>query len=71
MTAHARFSPSSAHRWLACAGSIALEATCPQSTSKFADEGTAAHELAAMALTSGKPAAEFIGTTITVGRDEA
>jgi len=71
MSAHARFSPSSAHRWMACAGSIALEAQCPASSSRFADEGTAAHELAAMALTANKPAAEFIGTTIAVGREDA
>jgi hypothetical protein len=56
---------------MACAGSIALEAQCPASSSRFADEGTAAHELAAMALTANKPAAEFIGTTIAVGREDA
>ncbi|MFN8993077.1 MAG: DUF2800 domain-containing protein, partial [Pseudomonadota bacterium] len=45
-SAHARFSPSAAHRWLRCTGSLALCETVPPRTSEYADEGTAAHEVA-------------------------
>ena len=50
---HALLSPSGAHKWMRCPGSLALEATQPKSTSAAADEGTRAHELAEAILKGG------------------
>lgn len=50
-TGHSIYSPSKAHRYLRCPGSVALESTCPDKTSDYAKEGTAAHELAEKVLT--------------------
>lgn len=51
--AHALFSPSSAHKWMECIGALAMEDGLPSTTNRSAEEGTAAHELAAWALTDG------------------
>jgi len=63
---HARLSPSGAHRWMNCAGSIKMEAPFPDRSSRFAEEGTAAHEVAAACLIGDRPASTFIGETVIV-----
>jgi hypothetical protein len=60
---HDRFSPSGAHRWLHCPGSVlACEREGVKDTSNEASElGTAAHELLEAALKSGKSPEAFRG----------
>lgn len=47
---HALLSASGAYRWIACPPSARLEATLPETTSSYAEEGTLAHEVAKMEL---------------------
>ena len=53
MTTHAKLSASGSARWINCPGSVAAEENFPNTTSIFAEEGTAAHELAEIVLSEG------------------
>jgi hypothetical protein len=52
MDAHSIYGPSSATKWLNCPGSIKAEEGIPDTTSEFAAEGTCAHALAELCLTT-------------------
>ena len=59
---HYRFGGSGADRYMNCAGSTALiETLPPKAGSRYADEGSAAHHLAALCLTKDQHPTEFIG----------
>lgn len=62
--AHAKLSASGSAMWLNCAGSVAANANYEDTTSPYAEEGTAAHELAEMCLRSGDEPFEYVGTVI-------
>lgn len=62
MTEHAKlFSPSAAHRWSVCHSAPRTEQGCPDSSSSYAEDGTAAHELGAICLTAGTDTAGYVG----------
>lgn len=54
MSGHAIMSASSASRWLACPGSVALSMGEESKSSKYAAEGTVAHDIAACVLEGAK-----------------
>lgn len=63
--AHAKLSPSGAHRWMRCSGSVVLEAQYPDRGSAYAREGSAAHELAAIVLEGDEANAQgYVGMKV-------
>lgn len=52
-TGHSKLGASSAHRWMKCPGSVRLCAEIEPKTSRYAEEGRLAHELAEKCLTAG------------------
>lgn len=60
MHEHAKLSPSSAHRWMICHGSVELCARAPDRDSVYAREGTFVHEIAAKCLDDKKDANSFL-----------
>lgn len=65
---HVRLSPSSASRWMACPGSIALLDTLPagDTSSPYAEEGTAAHALAERAIRQNVSAGVALTQTLPI-----
>jgi hypothetical protein len=61
VTAHAKLSASGSAMWFACPGSIKAIDGLPDTSSVFADEGSAAHELGEICLTTGAAASEWVG----------
>lgn len=64
LRAHATLGASSASRWINCPGSVRLSEDMPNTSSEYAREGTAAHELSEMCLRSGKASISFLGEEI-------
>lgn len=65
MAEHAVLPPSSAVRWMNCAGAPYMEAKAPPDEgSRYADEGTAAHFLAARCLTVNADPVNYFGKKI-------
>jgi len=62
---HSIYSASGAHRWMSCPPSAQLEQQFPNETSIYAEEGTAAHDLAehklkkALKMRSKKPTSKY------------
>lgn len=78
MSEHAVLSPSKAARWIHCPGSAALCDGIPDTSSAFADEGTAAHAVAAARLqgvpgpaAADKEASDYIAVYCTAVRNAA
>lgn len=68
MAKHAVLSPSSAKRWMSCPGSVVLSEGIKDSSSAYADEGTAAHFLAARCLASGENASMHVGRNVVLAK---
>lgn len=61
---HATLGASSASRWMNCPGSVRLSAGIPNTSSEFAQEGTAAHALAELSLRNSCDPDVYVGTTL-------
>lgn len=61
MAAHSKLGASSAARWFACPASVRASEGIEDRPSEYAEEGTAAHELAAICLDVGHNADEYLG----------
>ena len=60
-TTHAKLSASGSSRWLSCTRSPSLEQNYPDKSSRYAEEGSAAHAVAEAALRSRNDADFYLG----------
>lgn len=67
---HATLSPSSADRWMTCPGSVPLSEGIVDTSSDYAAEGSAAHEIAALCLTNSSDAAAYVGRIVEIDTRE-
>ena len=63
MMAHAKLSPSSAHRWTRCPGSVREELKYPDNAGPAALDGTRTHALLEMCLVTGMDPELMVGMT--------
>lgn len=61
---HARLGASSSHRWFNCPASIQACEGIPNESSPYAEEGSAAHEVAEACLNNGQDAIEYVDRTM-------
>ena len=61
MAEHAKLSASGSQRWLNCPASVRMEEAFPDESSSYADEGSAAHELAELCLRKNTDADKYLG----------
>ncbi len=66
---HAVLSPSSSSRWMACAGSVILEAGEPNDDNEYSKEGSLAHAVAAHCLEKGINATDILSLTFRGKRE--
>lgn len=66
MGAHSTWSASGFEQKMLCPGSHVLQEGLPNTSSKYAAEGTAAHQVLTWALQQDRPAAAYVGQTINV-----
>lgn len=74
MSDHARLSPSGSKKWMACPGSLTLEAFVPNESNEYSDDGTACHQVLEDCLLAdihaiegfNTEAASFVGKQIAV-----
>lgn len=64
MGQHAELSPSSAKRWTTCPASVQRSRGMPNRSNDYADQGTAAHFLAARCLQDRTSPSDYLGLTI-------
>lgn len=64
MGEHSLISPSGAHRWMNCPGSVTMEKDLPDSGSAYAAEGTTAHALLEQAIIAWKMPSEVDPATL-------